>query len=240
MTGNDTPSRKGILAGLPDHENLPKPQKEETDPQLILLQEWQTERLKRTHADLLASKRYGPACYFFISDVYGSREFKQRNQDIEYMYTLMRRLIPDMLLALVRNAINLYYMTEELDRKLLRVLVVDLGMKDQISEEMYAEGYRLCDNYAKRRRQINLLIEIGRQVEISTRFPPIGMALRLARSPARHAGWYELQDFLERGYKSFKRMGKAKQFLETIEFRELQILDRIYENHPEPFSLQST
>jgi hypothetical protein len=204
---------------------------------MVLLRTWQTERLKRTHADLLASRRYAPACRFFISDVYGAREFRQRNQDIEYLYNLMRRFIPDILLVMVRNAIDLYRMTTELDQKLLSKLVGDLGMQDQITEPIYAEAYRMCANVAERRRQIELLVEIGRQVEFSARFPPIGMALHLARGPAHHAGWHELQDFLERGYKAFKHMGKAKKFLEVIERRELMILDRIYASHPDPFLL---
>jgi hypothetical protein len=227
----------GLLAGLPDHNSISESDQPELDPQLLLLRAWQTERLQRTHADLLASKRYGPACRFFISDVYGSKDFHQRNQDIEYMYVIMRRFIPDILLSLVRNAINLHHMTEELDRKLLKVLEQDLGLTDPITEEVYAEGYRLCDNYENRRRQIDTLIEIGHQVEFSTRFPPIGIALRLAGGPAKKAGWHDLHDFLDRGYKSFKKMGKAKKFLNTVQRREMQILDRIYDGLPDPFSI---
>ena len=227
----------GLLGGLPDHDSISDTDQPELNPKLLLLRAWQTERLQRTHADLLASKRYGPACRFFISDVYGSKDFHQRNQDIEYMYVIMRRFIPDLLLSLVRNAINLHHMTEELDKKLLKVLGQDLGLTDNISEEMYAEGYRLCDNYDNRRRQIDMLIEIGHQVEFSTRLPPIGIALRLAGGPAKKAGWQDLHDFLDRGYKSFKKMGKAKKFLNTVQRREMLILDRIYDGLPDPFSI---
>jgi hypothetical protein len=237
LTDKDEGTRPGFTAGLPDRDNIPRPEFDETDPNRILLRTWQTERLQRTYADFLETRRYGPAARFFISDIYGAKEFKQRNYDIEYFYNLMRRFIPDILLSLVRNAIEVYHMTEELDRKLTTVLVEELGMEDHITEEMYAEAYRLCDNYDERKHQIELLLEIGRQVDFSTRIPPIGIALRLARGPANRTGWHELHDFLNRGYKSFKQMGSAQKFLDAIRQREFQILDRIYANHPDPFAL---
>ena len=237
MTDSDKPSGMGILSGLPDHDQVPKPNLPKTDTNLVMLRAWQTARLQRTYADFLTSKRYGPACSFFLSHVYGAQEYQQRNQDIEYMYTLMRKFIPDVLLILVRNAIELNEMTEQLDHKLLSVMMEQLGLENEIDEKMYIEGYLQCNNYSDRKRQIDLLIEIGHQVDLSTRLPPIGLALRLARGPAKRAGWIELQDFLERGYRSFKQMRGADKFLDAIRKREMQILDRIYDNLPNPFTI---
>ena len=237
MNAKDERTGRGLLAGLPEYEDISNQKQAELNSQLVLLRTWQSERIKRTHADLLARRRYGPACHFFLSDIYPAKDYNPYQQDLEDLYNLMRRFIPDILLVLARNVVDLNHMTGELDQALLGVLVEDLGMVDHIDAQMYAQGYRILDNYAERKRQIELLIEIGRQVEFSTRFPPIGMTLRLARVPARRAGWHELQDFLERGYKAFKHMGKAKTFLETIQSREMRILDRIFENHPDPLSL---
>ena len=61
---------------------------------LRLLREWQSERLAHTHADLLADRRFGPACRFFLSDVYAARDFSQRDHDIERMYNSMRLVLP--------------------------------------------------------------------------------------------------------------------------------------------------
>ena len=58
------------------------------------------------------------------------------------------------------------------------------------------------------------------------------------RRPARLAGFGELQDFLERGFRAFRHMEDASEFLDTIERRETQILDRIYARHPHPFDLE--
>jgi hypothetical protein len=204
---------------------------------LATLRLWQSQRLAHTHADLLESPRYGPACRFFLSDIYAPHDFSQRDQDFEHIYELMSRFLPDFLLSLARKAIQMNRLTSELDQALLDVLVDQLGIKDRISPDIYAEAYRLCDNYDKRLQQIELVVEVGRQVELATRIPLVGMTLRLARRPAKRAGWDELHGFFEKGYNAFKDMRGAGPFLSAIRKRELAILDNIYQNDPDPFSI---
>jgi hypothetical protein len=204
---------------------------------MALLRHWQSERLARTHADLLASPRYGPACRFFLENIYASHDFSQRDHDIQYLYGVMSHFLPDFLLALVRNAVEINSLTNALDQALLRALVDELGVTDTITEELYAEGYRICDNYDERAHQIELLVKIGHEVDISTRLPLVGMTLRIARAPARRTGWGDMQDFLERGFNAFKHMHGAGAFLDIIYQREMKILDRIFEGMEDPFEL---
>ncbi len=62
-------------------------------------------------------------------------------------------------------------------------------------------------------------------------------ALRLARRPAQIAGLHELQDFLERGFRAYRHMNGAGEFLDAVETRETRILERIYARDPKPFRL---
>jgi hypothetical protein len=57
------------------------------------------------------------------------------------------------------------------------------------------------------------------------------------RGPANRAGWNEVYDFLERGYKAFKQMRDVKKFARIIEEREKRILDAIFSGHPDPFAV---
>ena len=218
----------------------------ELDATLARLRAWQSTRLSKTHADLLASQRYGPACRFFLTDIYAPRDFSQRDQDIEYLYAIMSTFLPEFLLKVVRKAIEMNDLTNELDQTLSRVLAEDLGVtasdpgsagtQDPITPQLYAEAYRLCDNFSKRARQIELLGEVGCMVDKATRIPLIGVTLHLAHRPAIRAGWGELHGFLNRGYNAFKHMGRADDFLDIIQQREMSILERIYDHHPDPFS----
>jgi hypothetical protein len=211
----------------------------ELAPQLALLRAWQSARLSRTHADLLDSSRYGRAAAFFLRDIYAARDFSQRNEDIRRVYHSMRRVFPDRILHTLSLVIELHDFTVELDAALLRALVTDLGVTDTISAAQYGAAYRICNNYDDRVRQIELIVEVGRRVDRLVRLPLIGATLRLARGPARWAGWEDLQDFLERGYAAFKHLGGADAFLEIIQRRERLILDRLFAAAADPFAIDA-
>lgn len=222
-----------FLSELHHHER-PETKKNETlDQQLLVLRAWQSERLANTYVDFLENPQYRAACRFFLEQVYAPNDFTQRDQDILHIYELMSQFLPDFLLGLVRNAAELNDLSNKLDLDLLAVLVGDLDMEDQITAEMYAQAYRICDNYDERKEQIELLVEIGRQVEWSTRLPFISTTLRLARYPANRAGWGELHTFLEQGFKSFQRMRKPRKFIEAIHDREMKILENIFAAYPD-------
>jgi len=201
-----------------------------------LLRGWQSGRLRRTYADLLADEKYRPACEFFLSDIYAPRDFSQRDHDAERLYQILSRYLPVSTLYLLADAIRMNQLTNKLDHDLLRVLVDELRVTDTITAEVYAEGYRLCDNYDERQEQIDLLAEILREVGRVARNPLVGVAARLARGPARRAGWIEIYDSLERGLAALRHMRNVKAFVDEIEQRERDILDRVYAGQRMPFA----
>jgi hypothetical protein len=205
-------------------------------PQMALLRTWQAERLAKTHADFLAHPRYRPAAQFFLSDIYAPRDFSQRNHDIERMHQSMLKVLPEQIVHTLTVIVELHQFTDELDKFLLDTLINQVGMTDTLVADQYTEAYRICNNYDDRAKQIAMLVEVGRGVERLIRLPFIGATLRLARGPARMAGWHELQDFLERGFAAFKHMRGAAEFLTTVQHREMLILDRIFAAHPDPFA----
>ena len=205
------------------------------DPQMARLRAWQSDRLRRTYADLLESRRYRPACQFFLDEVYAPRDFSRRDQDFEHLYHLARRFIPDHFLALFKALFELNTLTNELDRRLLRVLVEDLGMTDQVTPQLYAQAYRICDNYADRKYQIDLLVAVVHDVGIGARDPLVGPTLQVARVPASLGGWQEIYAFALNGYQAFKAMRHPVVFSSAIEKREMRILDQIFAGAENPF-----
>lgn len=205
-------------------------------PEVALLRTWQTGRLSHTYDDFLRSQRFRPAAIFFLSDLYAPTDFSQRNADLERFYEGLRRALPERALVVLSEGIKLHEFTEKLDIELARVLVEELGVTDAITEDLYAEGYRICNNYDDRLAQIRMIDTVGRGVDHMVRLPFVGIALRLAHTPAHLAGWQELQGFLERGFSAFKHMKGADEFLGTIQSRETRILDRIFAGDPRPFA----
>lgn len=202
---------------------------------LQVLRRWQAQRLARSYADLLASERYRPAAEFFLTDLYGEKDFTKRDQDVERMYPSMVTVLPDSALHTIALAVEVHVLTAELDRALCEVLVGELGIKERITESQYAEGFRRCANLPQRQRQVQLIRRVGDDLDAVVAKPMLYQVLKLARKPAQVAGFAELHDFLERGFSAFRHMGGAEEFLETIASRETRLLDRIFSGHPHPF-----
>lgn len=203
----------------------------------LSLEQWQRERLVRTYSDLRGHPHYGPAVAFFLNDLYGSKNFHLHEHHVEHIYPVMVRLLPGDVLNTVAQAIEFDILTRELDVRMMRVLAEELGVTNGIGEEVYSEAYRRCGDYERRLRQIELVHEVGRDLDVLVHKPLVYGALRVARTPARLAGLGDLQDFLERGFSAFRNMRGAQGLLDTIAQREKTILDRIYEKHPRPFDV---
>jgi hypothetical protein len=205
-----------------------------------VLRRWQQARLSRTYRDLLDSLRYRPAAEFFLTDLYGLKDTSTRDAAVERLYTTMVRLLPEAGLQSIGLALELDALSEELDAQLLDTLPDQLVLADRISESDYCEAYRRCDNYALRRHQIELFRGVGEALAQVVERPLVYSLLRGMRRPARLAGFGELQDFLERGFRAFRHMQDPAEFLDTIERRETQILNRIHAGHARPFGLETT
>jgi hypothetical protein len=208
------------------------------DPDVALLRRWQSQRLTRTYADLLAHSRFRPACEFFLEDLYGPKDFAQRDHDMAQVYDFARRFVPDALIRPLTVTVELHFLSLDLDAHLLSVLQERFGLTETLTVALYAEAYRLCNNYSDRVRQIEMVSEIGDELDRIAKIPLVGTALHLARGPAIRAGWVELTEFLERGYRAFEHMRGAQFFTSTIRQRERRILDKIFAGDADPFGFE--
>ena len=198
---------------------------------------WQSGRLANTYKDLSANPRFTAAVEFFLSDLYGEQDFSQRDSDIERVFPIMVRVLSDPAIASLTVAVELHTLSQLLDTRMLEILTRQLGVQPDgtataISAEQYAEAYRLCDNHRERLRQIELVIEAGELLDSVVRKPMIYATVKLARKPARIAGFGELQDFIERGFTAFRRMKYAHPFLTAVQERETAILESISDGEP--------
>lgn len=201
------------------------------------LSRWQTQRLADTYADFAARKRFRPAIAFFLDDLYGTRDFTQRDADIERVYPIMVKVLSENAMHSLSLAVELHALSQQLDSEMIRVLEqeLDVHLGDpgvELDKPTYAEAYRRCQNEEARARQIELVHETGHLLEEVVRHPVIYVTAKLARTPARAAGFGELQDFIERGMSAFRRMKSATPFLDAIRHREYFILEQIVSGEP--------
>ncbi|GAB3250754.1 hypothetical protein GCM10027296_15480 [Chitinimonas naiadis] len=189
-----------------------------------------------TYADLLASDRYGKAAEFFLTDLYGPRDFSKRDEDGERIVSRMRALLPKRAMQAIQSALHLNRLSHQLDEQMAQMLFNEMQL-DDVDADSYAEAYRRCRNEAERREQIALVDVLGRELDVVVQKPLVQMALKLAHKPAHLAGLGELQDFLERGVAAFLKMQGADDFLDLIRNRETWILENILSRDPYPFDI---
>ena len=207
-------------------------------PLRMRLRAWQSARFLRTYPDLMANERYRPAAEFFLTDLYGPKDFSQRDEQLERVLPMLTKFLSVSAVHTLALSMELDILSESLDSAMVRALLAGgRSIKTDISEAAYAKAYRTCANRPGREAQIDLLMQIGDTLDHLTRKPLLKAAIALMKGPAHAAGLSALHDFLDRGFRAFCHLEGAGEFLGIIRTRETLILERLFAGHPAPFDL---
>lgn len=189
------------------------------------LKAWQSRRLAESYADFAAQPRYRAATRFFLDDLYGPKDFSRRDDAMLRILPSMSRILPKSAVETASLAIELEALSEALDQRVAAALPAG-----PITDESYAAANREACPREDRERQVDLIVAVGHRLDALVRKPLVLGTLQLMRQPARAAGLSDLQDFLERGFRAFRAMHGADEFLDALRSRETAILDEIYED----------
>lgn len=202
---------------------------------LPVLQRWQAARLERSFMDFLAKPRTEPAARFFLDDLYGDYDVTRRDQDVERVLPLMRKLLPAHLIETAADAIELAWLSHAFDLRMAEQLERLSPRSRKLDEALYAKAYRAVGKPRLRDHQIALILRVGRTLDEAVHKPWIPRLLRASRLPAKLAGLGTLQTFLERGFAAFKQLRGADEFLEAIARRERLASQRMLAGQGDPF-----
>lgn len=199
-------------------------------PRLAELQHWQRARLQETYVDLKRQPRFELACVFFLEELYGGRDMRARDAQLERARPIMSRTLPDHLLEALGEAMRLQWMSLELDARLSQEL------EGKLDQTEYARAYRRLDTWEPREEQIRLIDDLGRLIKRTVARPMIRRLVRWMHAPAVAAGFGKLQEFLDEGLEAFGIMGPdADYFVDTIVERETRALERMRQGSERPF-----
>lgn len=187
------------------------------------LQAWQTNRLLTTHDDLWNSKRFRPAMEFFANEIYGPKDFSGRDVELTRATPKMVKILPKKGLKLLETALRLNRLSLELDLALAQEL--DGAV---INRDSYFECYRQSGLLVQREEQIKLLEILSLSLPKAVKTPGISTILSLTRKPAKVAGVELLHTFLESGFSSFKKIGDANDFIDSIMVKEREMMNSLF------------
>ena len=191
------------------------------------LRAWQAARLAKTHADLLASPQFSIAATFFLSDLYGPKDFSERDTEMEKVLPIMTTMLPVSGLRTLLLAVEVDALSERFDAEMVAVLGKRLD-QDGLALDDYAAAYRQVGDRDGRELQICLIGETGEALDALAHKTFAGAALKLMHGPAQLAGLGELHAFLERGFNAFRSLRRADEFLETIVQRERELMVSLF------------
>lgn len=192
----------------------------------LALQVFQSHRLRRDYADLAALPEYGPVGEFFFDEMYGPRDFSERDAGARRIQHVVH-MLPGVHLRDVEQVLELLDLTNRLDEHLAQLMLRrDTGMA--FDEATYEACYRAADNYAERLHQLRLIDSSTYIVFNLSRSQLLGIGLHRSRLLARLAGIEAAHSFLMKGYDALRDVGDITLFATTVHERELARLNRIY------------
>lgn len=182
---------------------------------VALVKAFQHRRFAHTYRDVLADPRYAAAARFFLVDLYGPADFSERDQQFARIVPALVRLFPKEIVDTVSDLAALHALSERLDSAM-----AGCEWSPPLDGNAYMRAWRTVAAAADRSRQVDLMVAVGGALDRYTRSLVLRQSLRVMRRPAQAAGLGALQQFLERGFDTFRAMRGADTFLRLIEERE--------------------
>ncbi|MCU7555947.1 hypothetical protein OCL06_15260 [Alteromonas sp. ASW11-19] len=186
------------------------------------IQAWQCERLLATHEDLARQQRYRLAMAFFVDELYGPKDFSQRDADLARVIPKLAKVLPDSAMQALDDALALNALSFDLDMQMAQQLD-----GAPLNRETYALAYRQVGRQADRQHQIDIIAHLGQQLADVVNIRGIGMLIKLARRPAKLAGLLTLHEFLQQGFAAFKALGDVHSFVDPVIRRERILMEQL-------------
>jgi len=197
------------------------------------IQVWQRQRLARTYQDVISRERYRAAGNFFLDELYGGLNFRERDQEMERVLPIMVRMLRDDMIRVLAEAFELQSLSLQFDMDMTAQF--QKSGWDQLNTFRYAEIYRSCGRRPERERQIELIHRLGLELNELVHHRLVLWLIRTVRGPARAAGFGLLQSFLENGLNAFRIMGDGTGFIKTVWRRESEVMHRLFDADEDPF-----
>ncbi len=188
---------------------------------------WQLEYLLPFFSDLYARDGYSDAIDFTISDLAGIG-ISSRDRDLERAAPAITTILPLRALETIAKAAEMNARVLEINTAICRCLLVGNDLPAQITELEYCIACRKASSLDDCVELIHLITGLGRTLKSLVTVPMIGMTLRTMRAPAHAAGFGALQEFLEKGYRTFRQIPDIDHFLSEIETRMIGVFVRIF------------
>lgn len=192
---------------------------------------FQARRFQATYADLLHNPRYARAARFFLQELYSDSDYASRDQQFARIASTIAKLFPQPVVATAAALAEVHALTETLDDRMAHAWRADSLAAPQDSQPArYVRCWRQSGDRAARHHQLDVVLQLGQELDRLTRTRGLRTLLRMMRRPAAAAGLDALQQFLETGFDAFAQMDGAEEFLAQVRQRESEWIRALFED----------
>lgn len=196
-----------------------------------VIKRFQAQRFQATYPDLLQSPRYKMAARFFLHELYGDKDYAERDQQFARIAGTIAKLFPPSVVNTAAALAEVHALTEQLDDAMARQYVASQANGLPVNDvARYVACWRLVADPAARYQQLEVVLVLGQSLNGLTGKPGLRTLLKMMRGPAAAAGLGSLQKFLESGFDAFQTMRGADEFLKLIAEREAGWIKRLFED----------
>ena len=189
--------------------------------------QWQLDYMQSFFTDLVGANGYTEAVDFIVGDLAGIG-ISERDREIERAAGVIVNTLPLHPLETAAAAVELNARALEINLAIWRELLVDGDLPSEITEPAYLRACRGASSYDECMELVHLAGGLGDTLKSLVRFAVIGGLLRTMRAPAHAAGFGKLQEFLETGYRTFRKIPDIDFFLEQLVRRLDEVFQHIY------------
>ena len=202
------------------------------------VQQWQKQRMQRTHAVQFAEKHNVLMSEYFINRLYGGPDFDALAAQIARLTRYAHKaekLIPDNAIKTGTSGVQLAILAVQLDEQVAIQLLQDYPNNPTLTDEMMRQTYLKLDQGKDRMLQLQLLDDLGRNLDKYMRSFMVYTAFKMCKGAANKYNFEVMYDFMQDGFLAMKPLKSAEKFVREFTAVERQIVDRVHAGDPNPF-----
>lgn len=209
---------------------------------LSAIQNWQKKRMQHIHADIFAVPAHHLMTQYFLDQLYSGARFEVLAEQCERVLSaakVFEGLFPDSAVRTAMKATELAVLAIELDQQLAQLMDHDLLNDHQdaaINDKQVIQLYRLADQAGARFHQLDLLDELGLNLDKYVRSKIVQGVFKLSKGMSLRYQLHALYAFMDDGFAAMKPLKSAKVFFGEFTQTERDLIDEIYLGNPNPFS----
>ncbi len=183
------------------------------------LQQFQSNRLNETYADLREDSQYAAISDFFFNRLYAPADFTFRDTSIKTLQQTLEGKIYRPIAAAMAKVVKLHELSDRLDDQMVEKMI-----ENHIDAQLTMDQYRTiycqidCD---ERVNQIKMAGDATRSFYHLSRKWMVAISLKTINVASHFLNIGDIMDFINEGYTAFRKIRDIDYFIDTLSSREM-------------------